>query len=60
MSSALESSLAQEVKAHLASLQSNELIFSYGLDSTFFSTGINPWYFLTSKPFVEVTFIDRK
>lgn len=41
MSSALESSLAQEVKAHLASLQSNELIFSYGLDSTFFSTGIN-------------------
>ncbi len=41
MSSALGSPLAQEVKAHLASIQSNELIFSYSLDSTFFSTGMN-------------------
>ena len=41
MSSALESSLVQEIKTHLASIQSNELIFSYGLDSTFFSTGMN-------------------
>lgn len=41
MSSSLQARLAQEIKVHLASLQSNQLVFSYSLDSTFFLTGMN-------------------
>lgn len=41
MSSSFDFHLTQELKAHLTSIQSNELIFSYGLDSTFFLTGMN-------------------